>query len=259
MTELWKELQGYLSLAFDAEIVEKAGEEPDAVVKFSVSNTASPPQQGRPEIVFENVVLKVGVSPDWHETALGTIQPGESIVHEHRCTLSALPDLEFDITSTISPEAFFSSNKRGRFPGSGVALSLASYIYLFNDMDVHRWLNSTLRHFPIPGPDTTMSEVQSMIESLNQPIEETRDAQDRLKRIATFVDSSNRLSREALVEHGNLVHPYLMEVQKGIGQIRQSLGSPDGQRLSALLEQIVVNLDSLAARVDEATEGLLKI
>ena len=50
-----------------------------------------------------------------------------------------------------------------------------------------------------------------------------------------------------------------MEVQKGIGQIRQSLGSPDGQRLSALLEQIVVNLDSLAARVDEATEGLLKI
>ena len=123
--------------------------------------------------------------------------------------------------------------------------------------DLH--MNNTLRHFPIPGPDTTMSEVQSMIESLNQPIEETLDAQDRLKRIATFVDSSNRLSREALVEHGNLVHPYLMEVQKGIGQIRQSLGSPDGQRLSALLEQIVVNLDSLAARVDEATEGLLKI
>lgn len=75
MTELWKELQEYLSLEFDAEIVEKAGEEPDAVVKFGVSNTASPPQQDRPEIVFENVVLKVGVSPDWHEIALGTIQP----------------------------------------------------------------------------------------------------------------------------------------------------------------------------------------
>lgn len=126
-------------------------------------------------------------------------------------------------------------------------------------MDVHRWLNITLRDFPIPGPDTTMSDIKSMIESLNQPIEEIRDAQERLKRIATFVDDVNRQTREALVQHGNLVHSYLEDVRRGISEIRQSLGSPDSQRLSALLEQIVANLDSLAARMDEATDGLLKI
>ncbi len=47
ITELWKELQGHLRLEFDSEIEEKAGAEPDAVVKFSVSNTADPPQRER--------------------------------------------------------------------------------------------------------------------------------------------------------------------------------------------------------------------
>ena len=159
----------------------------------------------------------------------------------------------------MSPEAFFRGNKRGRFPSSGVALSLASYVYLFNDMDVHRWLNNTLRAMPIPGPETTMSDIQSMIDSLNQPIEEIRDAQERLNRITTFVDDVNGQTREALVQHGNLVHPYLEEVRRDISEIRQSLGSPDSQRLSALLAQIVANLDTQAARVDEATSGLPNI
>jgi hypothetical protein len=254
MTEFWNELHGNLKLGFDSSM----STELDAVARFSVSNTAHAPQSDWPEIVFENVVLTVGVPPDRHEIFLGSLKPEEAVVHEHRCTLSDLPDLEYSLTAAISSEAFFRRIQRGRFPGSGANLSKESYVRLFKEIDVHRWLNATLRNFSIPGPSSTLLDIQNLIQSLSQHQDEIREAGERLRRIATFLDSGDRISREFVTQHGNVVHPYLREVQTAITQLIQALGTPNSQKLSALLERMVANLDSQAVRVEEATEDLLK-
>ena len=57
----------------------------------------------RPEIVFENVALKVGVPPSWHTEGLGTLSGGASAIHEHRCGYAELSEIEYEIVGTVSP------------------------------------------------------------------------------------------------------------------------------------------------------------
>ena len=259
MAELWGELHGYIRLEFDARDYgssnSDARSDTSVLAKLTVTNTSHPGIQ--PDIVFEEVTLHLGVPPNWQEIRLGSLHPGESKTHERQIRLSELTHLQYEFTGTLSPKAFFSQSRNGMFPGSGIAISLESYIHLYNDIDVHRWLRNTLQDFHMPGPDSTLSDIQSLSSSLEQPVNEVREAQEQLKRIGTFVDGGQRITREAVTEHQNLVHPYLEEVARAISQLRQALRNPNIQQLEAQIQQTIARLSDQADRLDKATKTLL--
>ena len=256
INELWRELQNYLTIDFSTYSEDSLNEKPSIVAVFKISNEAHPPQQDSPEIRFENIILKGGVPPNFHVEEIGSLSPTESKSYEHRCNLSDLPDTEYDLEATLSPDSFFSQHRANKFPGSGASIPISAYKKLFDEIDIHRWLNSTIKSFPIPKLDSTLAGLQTLGASLNEPIVEIREAQERLRRMATFVDSRNQIDREALSQHGNAVHLYLEEVARSLSQVRQALNSPNIQQLSGLLEGLISHLKQQADVVDRATHDL---
>lgn len=252
MIELWRSLRDQLKVEVQYEVHEAS--DPPVSIHFTITNAAHGEISDSPRILFENVLLRVGVPPDFHLHEVGSLAPEESASYEHRCRYSDLPEVKYDIEGTVSPEEFFRVRRASSLPNAHPQLTSVAYLQVFNEMMIHGWLDSTIKLFPVPGADTTLGEMQSLAGSLDKPASEVRDAQSRLSRLSAFV---RRQDREAVSSHTNIVESYLRSTTQGMGQLRQLLNSANTRQISSTVAQLIDSLEKEARTVNQATEELM--
>ena len=260
MHDWFRELNTYLTVAVD---YEHHASRPDlnqtVTVRFTVTNSASPPQPGgATEIRFDDVSLNVGISPEMQRIDIGTLGPQESSVATLEAELADLSEIKYDVSGDISTEAFFRITpiESAPLPGEPANLPPRAYLRIFEDINVHRWLNSTIKEFPLPGPDTTLSQLTALAASLDETIADIRHTGDRLQRFSGFVSRENREAREAVSQHRNHVDVYLRETVQGIASLKQAISSSDVRQIESAVEHESERLEQSAGQMDRATEEL---
>ena len=260
MNDWFKEFNELLTVAvsyeFDGALQDTSS---PATIRFTVTNSADPPEPGgRTEIRSERVYIRVGLPSNMESIDVGGLRPQESTTVEYQCQVSQLPDIEYDVSGDISTQALFHLEqvKGNRLPGDTANLSPQAYLQMLKDIDIHRWLNSTFKEFPIPSADTTPAQVSELEARLNDAITQIRSVQDRLFRFLRFISRGSLQDRDALNRHRTGVETYFTETIQQIAEVRRFLSSSDPRQISDALQQAIERLERESTRIDQATDEL---
>ena len=255
---LLKHLQKEISVDVEVESDESSEAESPMKLRFIVKNTRSPDEL--PSVVFQNLILKLGIPSDMQVVEIPRLAGGESYVYEHLCRYSDLPLIQYDIKGSISPESLFQFQTEPILISSDKkwALSIKAYKNTLAELDIHKWLNIIPEATLIPEPDTTLSQLKEQEDSLSKLIMEVRDTEKVVTEFSRFQDLSSRNPmRESIVQHRNLILEYLREVERGISALKGLYsGQPRVSQIEAERNKIVSKLTTLVQRIDQATEKL---
>ncbi len=253
--ELWNQLKEYLSVTIEVHADESKNLEHPVTIQFVVTNKAGN-MPTEPEIVFEEVRLKVGVPPDWHLEKALNLGSRQSFTYQHRCSYRDLTEIQYSVEGTVSPQYFFQvRNNAQPIPRGSPNLSALAYIKVLNGLEIHRWLQGVLKTVAIPGPSTTLAEIKTQAETLSKAIVEIHDAERRLQELFYFV---NEQYRTKVAEYRNLVQEYLKRMVEGCARLQQALDRPDSREIAGVRNHIYTELAQQASRVNQATENLMK-
>lgn len=212
----------------------------------------------RPEIFFEEVVLTVGVPPDLHVERHTNLASGESFTYEYRSRYSALGRIAFSVDGTVSPKYLLRVKRAARdIPATAAKLSIASYIEVLKDINIHKWLKGSVETMLIPGADTTQAEIKAQQDRLSNTIQEIRNTRGQLDKIYNFIIRKTDTDKTKVNQHRTLVGDYLAHTGTVCGELWKMLDTLNSKTLTAERDNIIARLSTEASRVDEATERLL--
>ncbi len=254
---IWEDLDKNLIVSVETYEDNSSGSDLPLVTKFTVTNGA-PKSDSRPDIFFEEVVLTVGVPPDLHVEKHTNLASGESFTYEHRSRYSELGRIVFSVDGTVSPEYLLRVKRAARdIPTRVASLSIASYIEVLKDINIHKWLKGTVEPMLIPGPDTTQAEIKAQQDKLSNTIQEIRNTKGQLDKIYGFIIRQTDTDRAKVSQHQKLVEEYLQRTDGACGELRKMLDTLNSKTLNANRDNIIARLSEEASRVDRATESLL--
>ncbi len=112
---------------------------------------------------------------------------------------------------------------------------------------------------PIPGPNTTLAEIETQQKTLSGAISEIRETETLLSVRTTATNEVTGEPRERFLRYTQLLHAYLQQTEQECGRLEQALRATGSrQNIETLRQGIVVGLSKRATEVDLATADLKK-
>jgi len=256
MEGIWEDLNSNLIVSVETYEDNSSGSDLPLVTKFAVTNGA-PKSDSRPEIFFEEVVLTVGVPPDLHVEKHADLASGESFTYEHRSRYSDLGRIVFRVDGKVSPShLLWVRNEAKNIPSRVASLSIASYIEVLKDINLHKWLKDIIETLPMPGSDTNQAEIEALQNTLTDATKEIADTKEQLQNIYGFIIRTTDTGKAKMNQHRRLVEDYLNHTAQGCSELRKMLDTYNSRTLESTRQSIVDRLSQEALKLDQATEGL---
>lgn len=254
---IWEDLDKNLIVSIETYEDNSSRSNLPLATKFTVTNGA-PKSDSRPDIFFEEVVLTVGVPPDLHVKKHTNLASGESFTYEHRSRYSELGRIVFSVDGAVSPSHLLRVKRAARnIPSRIASLSIASYIEVLKDINIHKWLKDTIETMLIPGPDTTQAEIEAQQDRFRDAAKGISDTKEQLQNIYGFIIRQTDTDKAKVSQHERLVEKYLTHTAQACNELGKMLDTLNSKTLSANRDNIIARLSEEASQVDRATEGLL--
>ncbi|MEE8469950.1 MAG: hypothetical protein V3S51_01325 [Dehalococcoidia bacterium] len=254
---IWEDLDKNLIVSVETRVENSSGSDLALVTEFTVTNGGIW-SDSRPDIFYDEVELTVGVPPATHVERHANLAGGESFTYEHRSPYGDLGRIVFSLDAVVSPSQLLRVKRAASSVPSQVAgLSMASYVEVLKDIDLHKWLRDTIETMLVPGPSTTQAETEAQQGKLRDTAMEIGEAKKQLQSISGFVARPTDADKRKYSEHKKLVEDYLTYTAQACSELRKMLDTLNSKTLSANLADRVSSLSVEASRVDAATEGLL--
>jgi len=254
---IWEDLNENLLVSVETYEDNSSGSDLPLVTKFTVTNGAPKVDSG-PEIFFEEVVLTVGVPLDMHVEKHTNLASGESFTYEHRSRYSDLGRIVFSVDGAVSPSQLLRVKSASKsIPSRVASLSIASYIEVLKDINIHKWLKDTIETMLIPESDATQAEIEAQQDRLRDSVKEISDTKEQLQNIYGFIIRQTDTDKAKVNQHRKLVEGYLTHTDQACGELRKMLDVLNSKTLTSNRDNIVARLSEEASQVDKATEGLL--
>ena len=253
---IWEDLSDNLLVSVNTYEDNSSGSDSPLITEFTITNGA-PNSDDRPDIFFEEVVLTVGVPPNLHVEKHTDLASGESFTYEHRSRYSDLGKIVFSVDGTVSPSHLLRVKRSARsIPHRVASLSIASYVKILKDINIHKWLEDIIVTMPIPGPDTTEAEIEAQKDRFTDVAKEISDTKVQLQNMNGFIIRHSDTDRRNMSEHERLVDKYLTHTVQALGELTKMLDVLNAKTISTNRDNIVASLSQNASQVDQATEGL---
>ena len=249
---IWEDFNSYLDVNIDVDHDETQEEIP-VLVKFTVANTGQA-QEDRPEIIYDEVVLRISVPPDTWEKKVENLAGDQSFEYELRCSYDSIMQMEWSIQGKVSPSSLLQFQRKTEGIKSNGQFPIKTYFGFLEQINVHQWLKGPLQSISIPGPDTTLGEMKQKEESLGTIVGEVNNAIKRIQDFLSFVNYKN--NRDDVLRHRNAVVEYLQFSTKKISELRQQLRDNKIDVFSKSREITIEELTKKADSLDEATKNL---
>ena len=107
----WKEMRDYLVVNAKVETDKSAGSALPVTIHFDIGNIIPRDSEQGPDIVFEEILLRVGKPPDWHIEKFTNLGMDQWLSYDYRCNYIELPDISYDIEYKISINSIFGFRK----------------------------------------------------------------------------------------------------------------------------------------------------
>ncbi len=253
LTGIWEDLNNYLVVDVEVNQDEVPNTKLPAIIKFTVTNTGQA-NEVRPEIIFEQVQLIVSVPPDsWVEHA-ENLAGGQSFTYEYHCTYDAIMQVQWTIEGKVSPTALLHFRRKPSMINKNSQFPVKAYFDFLEQMDIHQWLNGTVKSLVTPGPDTTLGEMKEKADTLSRTISEIRNSAQRFKEFLGHVDIKKY--RDDLLSHQKRVQDYLNVTDRNIGELMQIFRENRIEHFNKTRDKIVKELTTRIGDLEEATEAL---
>jgi len=203
-----------------------------------------------PEIVFEEVTLKVGVPPDWHIERANNLGEKKSFEYLYPCRYSDLTKIQYNVEGKLSPISLLHVIKQPRnVPTSRDSLTLGSYLGYLKEVNINKWSAEISYNIKAPSPQTTMAEISSQKDFLNRTIQEIEDVGKTLQVIIGFL-----VRNEKIIQHKTSVDGYLKFVREGCGRLSNLLSTPSrGSEIAGERDRLITRMSNEAARINQAS------
>ena len=252
---IWEDLNNYLRVDTDISQDETPDAKYQTLVRFLVTNTAQT-QEDKPEIVFEEVQLKVGVPPEWNVETANNLTSGQSFSYEHHCTYDAIMKLRWTVEGRISPATLLQFRSRPNSLTRTNQLPVKSYFDFLSQLNIDQWWEGTLKSLAAPGPDTTLAQMKVKEDSITSIITEMRNSAQQLQDFLGLVDSKS--CRDDLNIHHRRFQEYVNRAQKEIAELTQVVRTHNLDGFSASRARIVERLTNQKIELDQTTTELAK-
>jgi acetolactate synthase small subunit len=227
------------------------------VTQFIVKNVAEKSEEN-PEIYFEEVSLTVGVPPNMHVEKHADLASGESFTYEHHSRYSDLGKIVYSVDGRISPSRLLRVKKTvTNIPARVASISIASYVEILKDINIHKWLRENIEGMIIPGSDNTQTEIKAQQDKFGDAVKEISDIKNQLGRIYNFVASHTDTDRKSMTNHRKLIDSYLTRTDQACNELRKMLETYNAKTIDAARNKLVGSLREEANKLDEASQRLL--
>lgn len=157
----WEEMRDHLVVNAKVETDKSAGSTLPVTVHFDIGNIIPRDSEPGPEIVFEEVLLRVGKPPNWHIEKFTDLGMDQWFSYDHRCNYIDLPDISYDVEYKISLSSVFGFQKETAKVELKLAeFSLVDTIRFINSLNIHKWLDEVIKKIPEPDSNTTVGEIE---------------------------------------------------------------------------------------------------
>ncbi len=226
----------------------------------STSSNGAPIGLNMPEIIFEEVQFKFGIPPQWYVKKIASLARGQSITFEHHCNFSGITKMQYQVEGKLSPRSFSLQIETSplKMSLSLPVQTMPSYFKLLNLVGIHKWLENLIKTMPIPGPNTTLAEIETQQKTLSGAISEIRETETLLSVRTTATNEVVGQPREEFLRYRQLLLEYLHQTEQGCGHLQQALQAPDARNIEGVRRNIVEHLSKQATAVDIATADLKK-
>ena len=243
---LWRSLRDYLKVDVEVDVPDSPEPNSNVTVKFTVTNTA-PVNEDWPEIEFEDASLRVGTRTQ----GTGRLPSGGSASIEHSCRFAELPDIGFQVEGSVSRKKFFRVQKSAEIPKPYARPSVLAFLTAFNEIEVHRALDSTSTLIEAIEPDTRLTDIHAINGALTNLASDTEDMQSRLN------EPSRIINGPQFTAHLKTVYAYLNGVRDTCLNLKNAFSSANPDEISAA-KSAVDALKNEATEINRATEALMQ-
>ncbi|MBI4339031.1 MAG: hypothetical protein HY680_03665 [Chloroflexi bacterium] len=246
---LWQSLRNYLRTEVECDPPENLQNNPQVEVRVVIKNV-SPAAPGWPQIVFEDI--QVSASRPGHTTGgrINTkLESGGSTVQVLKYQYSELAAVRFHVTARLSLESFFSFQEDTAVSVKLTKPLVIPYLRAFNELEIHKVLDTILVSVALPAPETTFAEIQRTVNSINGAMTWVKETQGKLQ--AMHYSLGEDFSKQQQAAYQYLIH---------LGAVAEKLKSAFGSTLTEdLAESLAAVSDLFAERnaVNVLTEGLM--
>jgi hypothetical protein len=252
---IWEDFNNFLNV--DVEVIHdnSQNKELPVILKFNITNIGET-KEDRPEIIFEEVQLRISMLSDVWEEKFENLAGGQSLTYEHRCTYDAVMQLQWKVEGKVSPLSLLQFRSRpsnikraGQFP-------INAYFDFLEQMKIHQWLNGILKTINAPNSNTTLAEMKIKEDSLHNIIGEIRHSAQKLQDFLGLVNYKK--DRDDIIRHKNQIEEYLKVTEREVSELVKALKSNQPDRFEGVRDNIVAKLSSRADSLDELTNTLAK-
>jgi hypothetical protein len=201
-------------------------------------------------------MLTVGVPPDLHIEKHTDLASGESFTYEHRSRYSDLGKIVFSVDGKVSPSRLLQvRNKENDIPRRA-SLSIASYVEVLKDINLHKWLKNTIETLPMPSADANQATIEALKDKLSDATKEIGETKKQLENISGFVIRNTDADKVKMNQHRKLVEDYLNHTYQACSELRKMLDTYNTRTMESSRESIFNRLCSEAENLDRATENI---
>ena len=180
----WKELRDHLTVDVKVETAKTGSSDKPVIIHFDIGNIIPRDSEPGPEIVFEEILLRVGKPPDMHTEKFTNLGIDQWLSYDYQCNYIDLPDITYDVEYKISPSSIFGFRKEPTKVELKLAeLSLVDTIKFTNSLSIHRWLDEVIKKIPEPDSNTPIGEIEKIQNTIKEIIGEIVTTEQQFTRV----------------------------------------------------------------------------
>ena len=165
-----------------------------------------------------------------------------------------VPELEYDIEGKISPEALFTVRRSGtKLPMDKLQLPVEAYVRAFQESGVLGWADSFNGSFVAPGLDTTLAQIDSLVQQIHERRLNLMQAKERLQAVSAVVD---RRHRDRVLTFGKSVEAYVQQANKMTTTLVSQLKSQPVRSVDAFVQGEMQSLRGQEERLRTSASDL---
>jgi len=252
---IWEDLNYFLSVDISIEQDDSSNEDCRAVIHFTVTNT-SHEKDDNPEILYEEVQLKVGVPPEWSIHTVNNLGSGQSFVYEHRCSYFEVAKLQWFIEGKVSPESLLRFRRRSVNVPRNQQLPVKVYFDFLERLNIQTKLEGIISSWDAPGPQTTLSEMTEKQKSLTDIITTIRESGTQLQEFLSFINYKKE--REDILRHRTLFQEFLKSTERDVTDLIQLVQAKRTDGYEKIRNMVLSKLATNIERFDNITTELKK-
>jgi len=248
----WKEMRDHLVVNAKVETDKSAGSALPVTIHFDIGNIIPRDSEQGPDIVFEEILLRVGKPPDWHIEKFTNLGMDQWLSYDYRCNYIDLPDISYDIEYKISINSIFGFRKEPTKIELKLAdFSLADTIKFTNSLKIHRWLDEVIKKMPEPDSNTTVGEIERNQNTTKGIISEITATEQQFTKVTNSVSGDHGDDWRSLTD---AVRQYLRNTASECRALETSVSGD----INNVLRNTIRVLEAEATKLNSTIESVMK-